>query len=114
MTRPGARGTWNRDLHFALHAAGRRRHGLTPPYRSRGYLVLAADHRAPWGRSTHASGYLSHAVSLVVVAWRGGRVAGGLARWRCGAATRHFRLEMEPSGPICPLCTIDRTTTRRP
>jgi len=113
MSRPGAPGTWNRELWCAFAYAGSRRFGLIPPYHSRGFLVTAAEPNMPWGRSTHVSGYLSHAVGMLTLAWRGGRYAGAAARWRCGAQTVHFRLEAEPSGPLCPLCMIERPAGRR-
>jgi len=113
VSRSGVR-TVNLDLRRALYAAGMRRFGLTPPYTLYGYRVTRAYPNMPWGRSTHAMGYLTHAVSLIVVGWRRGRPVGSLARWRCGATTASFQLESEPSGIVCPLCTIDRTTTRRP
>lgn len=114
MSRPGAPGSANLDLRRALHAAGRRRFGLTAPYTLYGYRVTEAQPNMPWGRSTHARGYLSHAVSMIVIGWRRGRPVGSLVRWRCGGTTACFDLEPEPSGVVCPLCTIDRTTTRRP
>lgn len=109
MNRPGAPGTWQRELWRAFAFAGSRRWGLLPPYHAQGYLILQAEPRMPWGRSTHSSGYLSHAVGMLTTAWRGGVYAGAAMRWRCGAQTFHFRLEAEPSGPLCPLCLIPRT-----
>lgn len=106
--KPGARGTWDRQLWRAVAYAGSRRFGRTPPYVSQGLLILRAEPRMPWGRSTHASGYLSHGVGLLTTAWCGGRFRGAAVRWRCGAQTLHFRLEAEPSGPVCPLCLVER------
>lgn len=108
MTRAGAPGTWNRELHWAFSAAGRRRWAVPTPFTMYGYRITESIPKLPWGRSTHAAGYLSHGVRVVYLGWRRGRFVGAQARWRCGAETRWFRLEAEPSGPHCPLCLIDR------
>lgn len=117
---PGAPGSWNRDVHFALNRAavpGTYRPGkswgacrIEPPFERHGVLVTYAVPRLPWGRSTHAGAYLTHAVAGIFVAWRGGRPVGWQARWKCSPGTAHFRLLEEPNSPICALCTLDRTT----
>ncbi len=71
-------------------------------------LVTEAAPRVPFGRSVHASAYLTHLVGAVYLAWRRGRVVAMHARWRCGAGTLHFRLLEEPDSTVCPACTIER------
>lgn len=114
----GARGTWNRTMHVALTGAGWRRvRSWDParvfPYRSGGYVVTRATGHLPWGRSLHSSGYLSHLVDEVLIAWRDGRFRGASVRWRCGSGTRHFRLMGEADSTICPACTIERVPRER-
>lgn len=101
---------WPRELYWAFNPGlGRLRPGSTrPPYTSYGYTIRSGVARQPWGRSTHARGYLSHVVRQVMIAWRSGQFRGAVAQWRCGSSTRFFELEAEPSGPICPLCTLER------
>lgn len=107
--RPGG-GPWDRDVHWAFAAADRRKgpRRLVPPYRYRSVLVTEAAPRLPFGRSVHASGYLTHLVAAVYLAWRHGRVVAMHARWRCGSGTLHFRLLDEPDSTVCPACTIER------
>ncbi len=64
--------------------------------------------RLPYGRSTHRTGYLTHLVGSVYVAWRQGVFQAMYVRWRCGGYTLRFRLTAEPDSTVCPACTIDR------
>lgn len=107
---PGAPGTWNREVWWALNAADRRKgpRRLMPPYRWGTLYVTEAAPRRPYGRSTHASAYLTHLVVAVYIAWRRGKPVGVLARWRCGAGTPHFRLVDEPDSVVCPACMLER------
>lgn len=106
---PGAPGTWNREVWWAINAASRRNgRRLVPPYRYGSLWVTGATPRHPYGRSTHASAFLTHLVVAVFMAWRSGRLVGWMARWRCGASTAHFRLVDEPDSVVCPACMIER------
>lgn len=78
------------------------------PVRANGYTVTLGAASQPWGRSTHASGYLSHAVDEMYLVWRRGALLGGAVRWRCGARSWTFRLLEEPDSIVCPLCTVQR------
>jgi hypothetical protein len=118
---PGAPGTWDREMWWALNAvtlpgmarAGRHRWRLVAPITHRGFRITVAAVRHPYGRSTHASAYLSHILAGVLLVWRSGVLRGAQARWRCGARTIHFRLLDEPDSVICPACKIDRTGDTR-
>lgn len=109
MKAPGGE-PWDRSVWLAFRAtfSAHRRWKVWPPYTMHGVRVTEARTHRPWGRSAHRHGYLSHAAARVVLAWRGGQYVGAAVKWRCGAETRWFFLEEEPSGPICPLCTIQR------
>lgn len=108
--RSGALGSWDREVWRALHSARftRGRRQWLPPYRYGPMRVTAAVVRHPYGRSTHASGYLTHLVGAVHIAWLRGRPVGWMAFWRCGARTGRFELCDEPNSPVCPACTIER------
>lgn len=110
MTDPGWRsGLWTRDrtTFQALNAISRRR-GPKPPYTYAGRCVVRGAARLPYGRSTHARGFLTHVVEGVYTAWMSGRLVGMMVRWRCGPMTDRFRLMDEPNSPLCPVCVITR------
>jgi hypothetical protein len=118
MSRPGAPGTWNREIHYALTGASWRRVRSwdpvrTFPFRSGAYVVTKATPGLPWGRSLHASGYLTHVVDEILIAWRAGRPVGWKVRWRCGSGTSWFRLLDEPDSTVCPVCLIERPPRER-
>lgn len=69
-----------------------------------GRTVYKAEPRQPYGRSTHAKGYLTHLNAHLYIAWRQGKPVGQLMRWRCGGSTQHFVLLAEPTSPLCPVC----------
>jgi hypothetical protein len=69
-----------------------------------GVSVYYAKPNQPYGRSTQARGYLTHLVAHGYLAWRSGRLAGQMIRWRCGGSTQHFVLLGEPNSPLCPVC----------
>lgn len=102
-------GLWSRDraTYRALNAMSRRR-GPTPPYTYAGRRVTRGSTRLPYGRSSHARGFLTHVVEGVYMAWMAGELAGTMVRWRCGPMTDRFRLLDEPSSPLCPVCMITR------
>lgn len=117
---PGAPGTWNRDLWFALNRCarvgaptGRGRWRIAPPFTSYGYRVTAGEPRKPYGRATGRNAYLTHLPTTVLFAWRDGQLAGHMVAWRCGARTAYFRFLDEPDSVLCPACLIDRSATRR-
>lgn len=108
---PGAPGTWDREVWWALNRAarvgepnGRNRWRLKPPFRMHGLTVLAGTPRLPYGRSTSGKGHLTHAAHTVLFAWRAGRLEGRMVAWHCGARTAHFRLLDEPDSTLCQMC----------
>lgn len=98
----------DRDTTRALHAAsrGHAKHKAThgPVIDWCGRTVYKAQPRQPYGRSTHARGYLTHLTTHLYIAWRHGALVGQLVRWRCGGSTEHFVLLAEPNSPLCPVC----------
>lgn len=119
MPTPGAPGSrWNRALHCALTGASWKRvrswePARTFPYLAYGYTVTKAAGHLPYGRSLHSSGYLTHLVDEVLIAWQRGVARGWSVRWRCGSGTRHFRLMDEPDSVVCPACMIERIPRER-
>lgn len=112
--RSGAPGSWDRSCHWAFRLADprRSRYGFTaavPPYTAYGVAVTEGRISAPYGRSTHASAYLTHIPRGLLLAWRGGRFRVAQMTWRCGGRTTTFRLLEEPTSTVCPACTIERT-----
>lgn len=107
---PGRPYSADLEVHRALNGATYRRvlarHGFGSPFRRGDVTVIPGLVRHPFGRSTHARGYLTHVVRDVHLAWRRGRLVGVKARWRCGGGSMHFQLGDEPTSPICPVCTI--------
>ena len=113
---PGAPGTWQRDVWFALnHGArvgrgtGRHRWRQKPPFHSsygpgRRLLVTSGTPRLPYGRSTAGKGFLTHMPHTVLFAWHEGVLVGRMISWWCGARTAYFRLMPEPSSPMCVPC----------
>lgn len=117
---PGAPGTWSRDVWFALNRAarvgrgqGRHRWRLAPPFRynhggwdglNRNLMVTAGTPRLPYGRSTHARGYMTHLPHTILFAWHEGLMVGRMMAWHCGARTAYFTLADEPTSPLCPMC----------
>jgi hypothetical protein len=101
----------------ALNAAagGHHTHKRTTPgpvIRWEGRIVHLARAKQPYGRSTHARGYLTHVCGPLYLAWRRGRHVGAMVRWRCGGTTNHFVLLAEPNSPLCPICVA--LTVRSP
>ena len=60
----------------------RTRRPLAPPFTYHGRRVLKATAHLPYGRSTHARAYLSHAVEGIYTAWLHGDLVAIVARWR--------------------------------
>lgn len=106
--RPGAPGTWDRDVYYALRAAGRLRNTTPVPFRTANLLVTAGRVHGGYGRSAHGRGYLVHEVASVHLAWRAGRLVAAGAFWRCRAFTMCFQLLPDPVAPLCPLCQVQR------
>lgn len=104
----------DRTARRALVAANRRRTRYAPrrsfPYRYGDIVVTHARPAHPFGRSTHARGYLTHIVDSLFIAWRRGRFVEAGARWRCGAMGHYFAMMDEPTSPVCPACTIERVS----
>jgi hypothetical protein len=98
----------------ALVAANRRRNRYAPrtsfPFRYGDVVVTRAAAHHPFGRSTHARGYLTHIVDSLFIAWRRGQPIEAGARWRCGAMGHYFTMMDEPTSPVCPACTIERVS----
>lgn len=95
------------DTTRALNAASRHRPKATGDGRVvllYGRSVHHATPNRPYGRSTHARGYLTHIATRMYVAWMTGRHVGHMVWWRCGGSTQHFVLLAEPNSPLCPVC----------
>lgn len=116
---PGAPGTWNRDVWWALNrtarvgqGTGRNRWRVTPPFRYGGLWVTAARPRMPYGWSTRGRGRLVHLAHTLLLAWRDGELAGRMVAWHCSARTAYFRLSVEPGEPVCEMCVFQRGRRR--
>lgn len=121
---PGAPGTWERDVWFALNRSarvgrgtGRARWRNKPPFHSsyglgRRLLVTAGTPRKPYGRSTAGKGYLTHLPHTVLFAWHGGVLVGRMVAWHCSARTAYFRLQDEPDSPLCLPCQFRMAQAR--
>lgn len=110
---PGAPGTWDREVWWALNRAarvgkptGRNRWRLEPPFHMHGLLVTAGSPNLPYSRSTATQGHLTHAAHTILFAWRGGVLAGRMVAWHCGARSAHFVLLDEPNSPLCQMCVF--------
>lgn len=115
---PGAPGTWNRDVWFALNrtarigqATGRNRYRTKPPFHydhgqwgGRRLLVTAGTPQLPFGRSTAGKAYLTHFPHTILFAWHRGLLVGRMIAWHCGSRTAYFRLLDEPTSPLCVPC----------
>lgn len=114
---PGAPGTWQRDVWWALNRSarigqptGRNRWRTAPPFHydegrgGRVLLITGGRPRLPYGRSTQGRGYLTHVPHTVLMAWHRGALTGRMVAWHCGARTAYFRLIDEPSSPLCRMC----------
>lgn len=115
---PGAPYTWNRDVWWALNrtarvgqAAGRHRFRTKPPFHydhgafgGRRLLVTAGTPRLPYGRSTAGKAYLTHFPHTILFAWHKGALVGRMISWHCGARTAYFRMNDEPTSPLCVPC----------
>jgi hypothetical protein len=107
---PGAPGTWQREVFFALHAArvgepyGRNKYRMPAPFTSRGIRVIEARFDLPYGRSTGRNAFLTHMPRALFLAWRRGQLAGHMVAWWCGSRTAYFQLLDEPTSPTCPAC----------
>jgi len=113
--RPGAPGTWDRDVWWALNRAarvgaptGRNRWRLAPPFHYAGLLVTAGTTSWPYGTSTarRPATRLTHLPHTVLFAWRDGRLVGRMIAWQCGARTAYFRLLREPGPQVCQMCVF--------
>ncbi len=111
---PGAPGTWQREVFWALNAArvgepyGRNKYRHPAPFTYAGIRVTQASFDLPWGRSTGRNAFLTHMPRAVFLAWRRGALAGHMVAWWCGARTAYFRLCDEPESPLCPPCLMYR------
>lgn len=116
---PGAPGTWQRDVWWALNRSarvgrdtGRHRWRLDPPFTFTGggrrLLVTSGVPRLPYGRSVGkgSRGYLSHMPHTMLFAWHRGVLVGRMVAWHCGARTAYFRMQDEPDSPLCPMCVF--------
>lgn len=115
---PGAPGTWDRDVWWALnhgarvgHGTGRHRWRNKPPFhstydgnRGRRLLVTSGVPQLPYGRSTASQAYLTHFPHTILFAWHKGVLVGRMVSWWCGARTAYFRLCDEPTSPLCVPC----------
>lgn len=117
---PGSRGTWQREVFWALNTAarvgrgtGRHRWKFATPFSYGGMRITAGEPRMPYGRSTAKNSYLTHVPRVILLAWRSGELVGHMVAWRCGARTAYFRLIDEPDSPFCPVCLIDRPPRER-
>lgn len=114
-TVPGAPGTWDRAVWWALNRAarvgapsGRHRWRSAPPFHYQGLLVTSGTPRLPWGRSTVARARLTHVPHTILFAWRGERLAGRMVAWWCGARTAYFVLLDDPGSQVCRMCLFRR------
>jgi hypothetical protein len=110
---PGALGTWNREVWWALNRSarvgrgtGRHRWALKPPFRLGRILVLSGEPKLPYGRSVSGQAYLTHMPHTMLFAWTAGVLVGRTVAWWCGARTAYFRLMDEPDSPLCPMCVF--------
>lgn len=114
---PGAPGTWNRDVWFAVRrarvgtATGRNRWRPAPPFIYQGddgrrLRVTDGDPQLPYGRSTDELGWLTHIPRTILFVWHEGALVGRSAAWWCGARTAYFRLMPEPDSETCVMCTV--------
>lgn len=110
---PGAPGTWDRPVWWALNRAariggrtGRNRWRLAPPFHYGDLLVTAGTPRLPYGRSTSGKGHLTHMPHTILFAWRSGVLVGRMVAWHCGARTAYFRFVDEPESPLCAMCAF--------
>jgi hypothetical protein len=108
---PGAPGTWDRPIWWALHraarvgrATGRNRWRLKPPFHYQGLLVTSGQPVLPYGRSTARNTHLTHIPHTVLFAWRDGVLVGRMMAWQCSARTAYFRQLDEPNSPLCQMC----------
>ncbi len=112
--RPGAPGTWDRAVRWALNRAarvgagtGRNRWRLAPPFHYGSLYVTSGKTSWPYGYSTARKAPLVHLPHTVLFAWRRGRLAGRMIAWHCGARTAYFRLAREPGGrSVCQMCVF--------
>lgn len=111
--RPGAPGTWDREVWWALTRAarvgagtGRHRWRRVPPFDYGSLRVTASDPRPGYGVSTHGWGRLTHLPHTLLFAWRGEELAGRMVAWYCGARTAYFRLGNEPESELCQMCVF--------
>lgn len=108
---PGAPGTWDRSVWWALNRAarvgegtGRHRWRQVPPFRFGELLVTSGKTSWPYGVSTAGQARLTHLPHTVLLAWRGQRLAGRVIAWHCGARTAYFRLLREAGPRVCQMC----------
>lgn len=111
--RPGAPGTWDRPVWWALNrtarvgaGTGRNRWRLEPPFHYEGLLVTAGRPRLPFGWSTSRRARLVHLPHTVLLAWRDDRLVGRMVAWHCGARTAYFQLAGECRGALCQMCVF--------
>jgi len=117
---PGAPGTWQRDVWWALirtarvgAPTGRSRWKPAPPFvtswAGRTLRVTDGEPRLPFGRGTKDTAWLTHIPRTVLFAWHRGVLAGRAVAWWCGARTAYFRLIEEPESALCPNCVVRMT-----
>lgn len=70
-------------------------------------LICVAQPNQPYGVSTHHTPrQVTHLTDRVLIGWRRGKFMGAQMRWLCGARTEQFRLEPDPSRPLCVICGV--------
>jgi hypothetical protein len=116
-TTPGAPGTWDRDVWFAVRRArvgdpaGRNRWKPAPPFTTRGdggreLRVTDGEPQKPYGRATDPKGFLTHVPRTILFVREGGVLLGWSVAWWCGARTAYFRLMDEPDSELCVQCAV--------
>lgn len=100
----------NRAAQVGNPSAGRNKWRLPAPFKYNDFVVYPATPRLPYGRSTHARSYLTHASRAVLLAWHRGALVGHVMAWWCGSRTSLFRLLDEPDSPICQMCILKART----
>lgn len=102
---PGAPGTWQRDVWWALYHV---RRDQQPPFRYRGlgrdFYVSSGTPKRPYGRSSHTGGRIDHLPRRILFAWERGKVAGRMIEWWCGSKTAYFTTSDRQEKPLCVQC----------
>lgn len=111
---PGSGSLWIHDrlTYYALNTWTRHRgHGEWPRPGERlaagRYTVVVAEPKLPWGVATARLARVTHAATLLFLAWHGGRLRGARVRWLCGGLTDEFELQAEAVDlPLCRACSV--------